>query len=279
MCINIPEDRDGFEDDDGCPEEDNDGDGLTDLLDRCPNDRMTVLRMVTAARTWIIRDGFLDVEDRCPDEPENLNNYQDEDGCPDAKPIADTDGDRLTDDVDRCPYDAEDYDTFEDEDGCPELDNDFDGVPDTLDECPFEKETHNGIEDEDGCPDEAPKRVIIEKSRIKITDKNFFETGSSEIKVISFELLNEIADVLIEHTELQKIRVEGHTDNVGDDLYNLKLSQARAESVVAFLVKAGVENERLDPAGFGESRPVSSNETVEGRSTNRRVEFLIVERE
>ena len=267
LCINIPEDRDGFEDDDGCPEEDNDGDGLTDLLDRCPNDPEDLDGCEDGDGCPDVdndRDGFLDVEDRCPDEPENLNNYQDEDGCPDAKPIADTDGDRLTDDVDRCPYDAEDYDTFEDEDGCPELDNDFDGVPDTLDECPFEKETHNGIEDEDGCPDEAPKRVIIEKSRIKITDKIFFETGSSEIKVISFELLNEIVDVLIEHTELQKIRVEGHTDNVGDDLYNLKLSQARAESVVAFLVKAGVENERLDPAGFGESRPVSSNETVEG---------------
>jgi outer membrane protein OmpA-like peptidoglycan-associated protein len=281
-CINIPEDRDGFEDEDGCPEKDNDGDGLTDQLDRCPNDPEDIDNFEDGdgcPDTDNDRDGFMDVEDRCPNRPENLNNYQDEDGCPDVIPIADTDGDGLTDDVDRCPYDAEDLDTWEDEDGCPEPDNDFDGVLDAADECPFEKEVHNGVEDEDGCPDEAVQRVIVEKSRIKITDKIYFETGSAEIKIISYELMNEIAAVLKEHPELTKVRIEGHTDNVGDDLYNLKLSQSRAESVVKFLTEAGVAAERMDPAGFGESRPISTNDTVEGRSENRRVEFLIVERD
>jgi outer membrane protein OmpA-like peptidoglycan-associated protein len=240
---------DEFEDGDGCPDLDND------------------------------RDGLLDIDDRCPNRPENFNSYQDEDGCPDVRAVGDSDGDRLTDDVDRCPYDAEDYDTWEDQDGCPEPDNDFDGILDLLDECPLEKETHNGIDDEDGCPDEAPTRVIIEKARIKITDKIFFETGSSEIKLISYELLNEIAEVLIANSYLRKIRIEGHTDNVGDDMYNLKLSQSRAEAVVTFLIEAGVETQRLDPAGFGEARPISSNDADQGRSENRRVEFLIVERD
>jgi outer membrane protein OmpA-like peptidoglycan-associated protein len=281
-CINIPEDRDGFEDEDGCPERDNDGDGIDDALDRCPNDPEDIDNYEDGDGCPDVdndRDGFLDVEDRCPNRPENLNNYQDEDGCPDVIPIGDTDGDGLTDDVDRCPYDAEDLDTFEDEDGCPDPDNDFDGVLDAVDECPFEKETYNGVEDEDGCPDEAAPRVIVEKARIKITDNIYFETASSEIKIISYELMNEIVAVVKAHPELLKIRIEGHTDNVGDDLYNLKLSQSRAESVAQFLIDAGVESGRLDPAGFGEARPISTNDTNQGRSENRRVEFLIIERE
>ena len=92
-------------------------------------------------------------------------------------------------------------------------------------------------------------------------------------------ILDDVVDVILSNPSIKKIQIEGHTDNVGDDLYNLKLSQARAESVVEFLVKAGVESGRLDPAGFGEARPVSTNDTDEGRSANRRVEFLIVERE
>jgi len=92
-------------------------------------------------------------------------------------------------------------------------------------------------------------------------------------------VMDEIATVINDHQDLLKIRVEGHTDDVGADMFNLKLSQARAESVVAYLGQAGVEPARLDPVGFGEMRPIDTNETEEGRAHNRRVEFIIVKRD
>ncbi len=94
-------------------------------------------------------DGIPDKEDMCPAEPEDLDDYEDMDGC--AEP--DNDGDALPDEGDKCPNEAEDLDKFEDTDGCPELDNDKDGIPDVQDRCPDEAEVVNGYEDEDGCPD------------------------------------------------------------------------------------------------------------------------------
>ena len=122
-CWKIPEDFDGFEDEDGCPDPDNDG------------------------------DGYLDEEDGCPDEAEDFDGFEDEDGCPDI----DRDGDGLLDDVDACPDDPEDLDGFEDEDGCPDPDNDGDGVLDGDDECPG---TPAGTEvDERGCA--KPKATLL----------------------------------------------------------------------------------------------------------------------
>ncbi len=216
--------------------------------------------------------------DRCPDEPETLNGYMDEDGCPDNEPVTDSDGDGYDDDVDRCPYDPEDFDGMEDEDGCPELDNDNDGIPDDRDACPDDREVYNHFEDEDGCPDDTPRVVVTEES-IEINDVIHFEFAKADIRPESFELMDEIAMVVLDHPELLKIRVEGHTDAVGDDVSNLKLSQARAESVVTYLSQSGVEPTRLDPVGFGEMRPIDSNETDEGRAKNRRVEFIIVKRD
>ncbi|MBD3348124.1 MAG: OmpA family protein [Candidatus Eisenbacteria bacterium] len=122
-CWNIPEDFDGFEDEDGCPEADND------------------------------LDGIMDEDDLCPDEPEDFDGFEDEDGCPDV----DRDGDGIFDDEDQCPDEPEDHDAYMDEDGCPDLDNDGDGVPDTSDKCP---DTPKGTEvDEHGCP--MPKVTLV----------------------------------------------------------------------------------------------------------------------
>lgn len=121
-CPEMPEDRDGFEDADGCPDWDDDADGIADTADTCP-------------RVAEDRDGFEDA-DGCP-EPDN-----DADGVPDA--------------ADKCPMLAEDVDNFEDADGCPETDNDKDGIPDVDDLCPSSPETKNGFEDGDGCPDQLP---------------------------------------------------------------------------------------------------------------------------
>ena len=111
----------------------------------------------------------------------------------------DDNGDGLRDDVDRCPDEPEDFDGFQDEDGCPDNDNDQDGILDPVDQCPFDPETVNGYLDEDGCPDTAPTRVVVEKQRIRITEKIFFEYNKADIKPISFELLDEVIQAIQDH--------------------------------------------------------------------------------
>jgi outer membrane protein OmpA-like peptidoglycan-associated protein len=270
-CKDDAEDVDGYQDDDGCPDRDNDADGRPDDSDQCPDDPED-------------DDGYMD-NDGCPDLDNDKDGVNDaDDRCPNQAgppdlggcPTVDTDGDGASDDLDRCPYDAEDVDGWQDEDGCPDPDNDLDGVPDAVDKCPNEREVINGVDDEDGCPDQL---VVVEASRIRINDIIYFDTGKATIQERSFALLDEIARVILEYPKLKKIRVEGHTDSVGNDVFNLKLSQARAESVAAYLRTHGVEAGRLDAAGFGEMRPIDSNDTDAGRSRNRRVEFIIVDQE
>lgn len=280
QCVTIPEDKDGYRDEDGCPDEDNDRDGFTDDEDRCPDDpedKDGFQDRDGCPDPDNDKDGLVDEEDRCVDDPENYNDYEDDDGCPDDKPPDDTDGDGFDDIIDRCTRDPEDFDDWEDDDGCPEPDNDGDSFLDADDACPNEREIFNGVTDEDGCPDEG--RVVIEKSNIRILDKIYFDFNKATIQPISYSLLDEIAAVILGNPDLLKIRIEGHTDDVGSDVFNLKLSQSRAESVVAALVQRGVAPERLDAAGFGESRPLLPNDTEENRAENRRVEFLIVDRE
>jgi large repetitive protein len=248
-CIDVPEDKDGFEDSDGCPEEDND------------------------------KDGILDGADKCPDVPENKNGFQDEDGCPDAEEAkkADRDNDGIADDVDRCADEPEDRDFFEDDDGCPEADNDKDGFLDAVDKCPNDAETKNEFEDDDGCPDEAPKKTVIKVTteRFEIKDKIQFEYNSDVIKPVSFGLLNDIYKVIQEHPEQKKIFIDGHSSNEGTDEYNNQLSRRRAESVRAYLVKKGVEAARLTATGFGETKPITADTSAAGRAQNRRVEFRL----
>jgi len=107
----------------------------------------------------------------------------------------------------------------------------------------------------------------------------YFAYDSDRILPKSYDLLDDVARVMIEHTEIPKIRVEGHTDSDGSDRYNLDLSDRRARSVMAYLVAAGVENERLDSRGFGEEQPIAPNDTKPGKAKNRRVEFTIIDPE
>lgn len=156
-CPDEPEDKDGFEDSDGCPEPDNDGDGIPDVKDQCPNEPEDFDGFQDedgCPDPDNDGDGILDEHDLCPDEPENFNGFQDGDGCPDEK---DSDGDGILDSLDQCPNEPEDYDGFEDEDGCPDPDNDGDGIPDTEDECIDLPEDGKGTgrEKTDGCPYDA----------------------------------------------------------------------------------------------------------------------------
>ena len=187
---------------------------------------------------------------------------------------SDRDGDRNPDHTDACPEKPEDIDGFEDSDGCPDPDNDQDGIFDDIDECPDEPESFNDVEDEDGCPDTA---VTIAVGRLDLGENVHFEVNKAVLKRKSRLLLNEVADVLAKHPEITKLCIEGHTDSDGTDENNLTLSRARAKAVRDYLISRGIDGDRLTSEGFGESRPVASNETARGRAANRRVEFLIEE--
>ena len=241
-CPNDPEDKDGFEDQDGCPEADNDKDGILDAADKCPND------------------------------PEDRDNFEDEDGCPEA----DNDKDGILDAADRCPLEPEDKDGFEDEDGCPDTDNDKDGIVDKDDQCPLEPEVFNGFNDEDGCPDQSKGPVQIVRNKITVPPV-FFATGKDRVLQRSLKTLKLVAETLQQNTWVKRVRIEGHTDDRGKDDFNLDLSQRRANSVMKHLVSFDIEAGRLEAKGFGETQPVASNKTTHGRAKNRRVEFVIVD--
>lgn len=125
-------------------------------------------------------------------------------------------------------------------------------------------------------PAPPPPVVQVEASRIRVDDKIQFEVDSAQISGVSNGLLDQIAAVINAHPEVGAIRVEGHTDRQGGAQYNRSLSQRRAEAVVAYLIAKGVPRERLQAQGFGFDRPLGSNDTEEGRSQNRRVEFNFV---
>jgi len=277
-CPNQPEDFDEFEDQDGCPDPDNDKDGIDDIHDACPNDPEDHKGPrpndgCPWTKTDSDGDGIMDDKDKCPNDPEDKDGFEDEDGCPDP----DNDNDGIPDGFDQCPNEPEDVDGFEDEDGCPDPDNDKDGIPDKLDKCPNEPENINGFEDEDGCPDKGPpSKVKIEHGMIVILDKVFFATNKAAIKPISFNLLDQVALTIKAHPEF-KIRIEGHTDSQGKLDRNTKLSQERANSVLDYMVKRGVAANRLVAVGYGPSTPIADNKTSAGREANRRVEFHIVE--
>ena len=188
----------------------------------------------------------------------------------------DPDGDGIPSSADRCPRQPEDLDGFQDKDGCPELDNDSDGVPDADDQCPLKKEVVNGVKDDDGCPDEGKARVAIKAGKVEISERVFFATGSDQLKPVSHDILRQVAGVLKANWQVRKVLVEGHTDNRGDKEMNVDLSERRARRVKAFIVARGVASHRLSCKGYGPTSPVASNRRRKGRAKNRRVAFTIL---
>ena len=286
-CIEQAEDKDGFQDADGCPDPDNDGDGILDGSDKCPNeaeDKDGFEDTDGCPEADNDNDGLVDGKDKCPNEAEDKDEYQDDDGCPDP----DNDSDGVPDVEDKCPTQA----GVKEEQGCPIQDRDKDGIPDKLDKCPDKAETFNGVDDEDGCPDKK-SLVVITETEVKILQKVNFETGKSEIKSDSFALLDTVALVLNKQPMITAILIEGHTDDVGKDEANLALSEGRAQAVKAYLIEKGVAASRLEAKGFGETVPsctklgeLMANKKLERknkrkiaacREENRRVQFKILE--
>lgn len=221
------------------------------------------------------RDQIADSRDECPLDAEDYDGFQDIDGCPDN----DNDGDSVVDDGDLCPDEAEDLDGFEDGDGCPDPDNDGDGVPDSSDKCPMNPENMDGFADEDGCPEVLDALAVLTPTGINIREQIHFELGTANLTAEGGQVLDHVIRILRDHPRVH-LRIEGHTDNLGGRDFNQSLSQARANAVRTYLIDnsylAGM-SERLEAVGYGEDNPIANNMTERGRSRNRRVEFHLVE--
>lgn len=260
----------------GCP--DTDGDGVEDAKDACPTEKGELEFYKGCPAKDSDGDGVEDKLDACPNTA-GPPSFQ---GCPD------TDGDGVEDSKDDCPNGAGKAE-FK---GCP--DSDGDGIGDNADECPSTPgpPAFKGCPDTDGnglsdphdfCPDIAgpienkgcPPITKKEQEKLEIAVQAVqFETSKAKLKPESNKILTDIAAILKKYKGYH-LRVEGHTDNVGSDKTNQTLSEKRANACVDFLVKKGVDRELLLPAGFGETKPVADNGTNDGRSKNRRVEFIV----
>jgi outer membrane protein OmpA-like peptidoglycan-associated protein len=282
LCPTVAEDRDGFQDADGCPEYDNDGDLIPDNVDRCRDAAETVDGFEDEDGCPDLdddNDGIPDELDACRNEPEDIDGFQDEDGCPDpdndndgiedAKdkcpngaedfdgfkdddgcPDPDNDFDQILDEVDQCPTLREDLDGFEDSDGCPDPDNDQDGVLDAQDRCPLEAETINGKDDEDGCP-EANARSLVRWSGARVVAENAprFSAGSTTLSKPLEETIRQMAHLAKGRDPIATIIVEGYADRVGDESPRaMSLAEKRARAVKAILVAAGLPEDRIAAA-------------------------------
>ncbi|WP_437774732.1 OmpA family protein [Sorangium sp. So ce1097] len=267
----------GLDDKDGCPDElpDRDKDGVADAQDRCPDQAGRVLTPEHRGCPDTDEDGVPDPVDRCPDAAEDTDGFEDEDGCPDP----DNDRDGILDQQDECVDQPEVKNGFKDEDGCPDElpDADGDGIPDERDKCPTQPENLNGIEDLDGCPDRGASLVQVGDERIEILQRVEFALNSDKIHgARSFSVLDAVVSALKLHPEIFKVEVAGHTDDAGPADMNRTLSQKRAEAVVAYLTRKGIDASQLVARGYGPDRPIEDNKSALGRQKNRRVEFVIL---
>ncbi len=234
------------------PQNDKDGDGVMDLFDRCPD--VAGLKYLQGCPDKDA-DGIADMDDKCPDVA-GFTRYQ---GCP----IPDGDSDGVDDEQDKCPTVA----GVARYQGCPVPDTDGDGVNDDDDKCVTQKGTAANF----GCPSVDQEDI----NRVNLAAKNiFFATGLAELLPKSFASLNEVVKILKDNPTY-KIQINGHTDNKGDVLMNQSLSEARAAAVRNYMISKGIEESRLFSTGYGEIKPIADNNTVSGRTENRRVEMAL----
>lgn len=265
------------------PVYDTDGDGVNDKQDLCPNTPKGVMVSSDGCPLDSDKDGVADHIDQCPNTP--LGTPVNAVGC-----SLDSDFDGVPDVRDRCPNTPRG--TPVNVDGCA-LDSDQDGVVDSKDQCPntplgtrvnavgcsIDKDSDGVINTADYCPNTYPnlkvdRRGCAVKKQTLTVHNIHFAFDKSQLLPDSVTLLNKMAATLIEQPSLS-VTVAGHADSLGDAAYNKRLSAKRAQSVVNHLVSRGVSRTRLQFVGYGESRPIATNATEEGRAKNRRVEFVM----
>jgi len=232
---------------------DNDGDGVIDSQDECP-DVPGPLELHGCPD----RDGdkVPDYKDKCPDDP----GPPEQGGCP----FLDTDGDGIKDSEDHCPTVPGPPENY----GCPYSDTDGDGVLDKDDRCPLTP----GDLANNGCPVIKVEEAAVLKTAFENLE---FQTGKAVIASSSYASLDELAVLLISKPTW-KLKLSGHTDDVGSDESNMTLSKNRTQAVGKYLQSKGVAGSRLDMKWFGETMPKYDNTTPDGRQKNRRVEMEVV---
>ncbi len=230
---------------------DTDGDGIPDKDDMCKDEKGTPATNGCPDKDG---DGIPDHMDKCPD----VAGVSSLAGCP----LPDTDKDGIPDDVDKCP----DIAGVKELGGCPlPPDADGDGVPDAEDKCPNKA----GTVENNGCP-------VIDQSQEEMFRKAArgirFDVNSDNINKSSYDALDVVAKLMIENPEM-RLDIEGHTDNTGSVRTNQVLSGRRALAIKSYLVKKGIDADRMTSAGFGSEKPIADNTTEKGRALNRRVEL------
>lgn len=254
-CPNTP--KKAYVDSKGCPL-DADADGVADYLDLCPSTPKESKVDINGCPIDSDGDGVADYLDKCGNTTKGLT--VDTKGCP-----VDTDEDGVADYLDKCPNTPKTAKV--DVNGCP-IDTDGDGVADYMDKCP----TLKGIAANKGCPEVKKEEKEVFKKALQGIK---FETNKDVIKPESFKILDNVVNIMNSNPQYN-LQINGHTDNVGKPDYNIVLSQKRAEAVKNYLVKKGIDPNRMTAEGFGDTKPVADNKTVAGRTLNRRVEFLVV---
>ena len=240
---------------------DSDKDGVKDKNDDCPD---TPLGVEVDARGCPLDsdgDGVPDYLDECPNTPAGAP--VDAQGCP-----LDSDGDGVPDYMDNCPNTPAGAPV--DAQGCP-LDSDGDGVPDYLDRCP---NTPRGTEvDAQGCPIPEPEPEVISYTFEDV----YFDFDQATLKPEGQAKLREIGAILITIADAD-IEVHGHTDSTGPEEYNMGLSHRRAVAVQTFLLEnfSALSESQFTVRDFGETQPIATNDTREGRAQNRRVEIKLI---
>lgn len=240
----------------GCPK-DTDGDGVYDGIDQCANTPAGARADALGCTTDTDSDGVPDGPDQCPNTPSGAT--VDATGCP-----TDSDRDGVFDGLDRCPSTPAGMEV--DSAGCQRTsDIDGDGVDDSRDRCPG---TAAGTRvDSAGCP------ILFTPERTPVVLRGVtFETGRSALRTDSYTVLDMVAASLTANPDI-RIEIAGHTDNTGSAATNMRLSQARADAVRAYLASKGVAPERMVTRGYGPSEPIAPNTTRDGRAQNRRVEL------
>ncbi len=281
-CPDKAEDKDGFEDADGCPEVDNDKDGVLDKEDKCPNkaeDKDGFKDYDGCPELDNDNDGIADTKDRCPNKKEDIDKFQDGDGCPDL----DNDKDGIPDTKDKCRNQAEDPDGFQDHDGCPDPDDDKDGVLDKVDKCPKKAESRNGYQDEDGCPDVMPKEILglTSKPVYGISFKK--KTGAVNVRR-SKTALEPIVTVLAAHTVFN-VEIKCHVDLKPVRKRRRKrrrkkaaadpqqISADRCSALKSWFESKGINSRRLRTKAMGNTKPIAEEGDKKGYKKNTRFEF------
>ena len=251
----------------GLPPIDTDGDGVFDKKDDCPDTPPGALVNERGCPLDSDNDGVYDGLDKCSNTPAGAR--VDRKGCP-----LDSDKDGVFDGLDKCPHTPRGARV--DVNGCPK-DTDGDGVYDGIDKCP---NTPAGSRvNSEGCKLTEKEYELLDTGMLRLEGIRF-SLGSAEIDPVAYPILDEAGQILSKWKEL-RVEIGGHTDSQGSDSFNQKLSEKRANSVRDYLLNnfSDINPENLTATGYGESSPIASNETAEGRDKNRRVELKVLNTE